>query len=92
MRLTLGNEFKSLAERIIAFMASEPRWREFEADDLFQSPTYCGGYDITERAYTFSHYDSDGNEWWFQLSPSQISEVAAGHLLHVEAQSPSELA
>ncbi len=89
MRLTLGDDFRSLAQQIIAFMASEPRWREFEADDLFQSPRYRGGYDIAEEAYTFSYYDMNGGEWWFQLSPSDIGDVVAGRLVHVEARPPS---
>ena len=88
MQLTVDEEFRKLAEEIAAWMDTEPDWRECESDDMFQSEQYCGGYDADEEAFTFSHYDGGGEEWWFQLTPSQVIDAARGRLSTVDARQP----
>ena len=45
---------------------------------MFQGRDFVGGFDAAERAFTFSYYDSDDKEWWFQLPLKVVHEIATG--------------
>ena len=88
MRIPVDREFSNLCEEILKEGRSIEEWREIEADDMFQTPHYTGGFDATEDAFCFSYYDPDGSEFWFQLTLSEMREAAAGILEFLEARTP----
>jgi len=88
MILTVDPELRALAAEIVAWMATEPRWPEYEGADFFQTTTYAGGYEALEAAFTFSYYAADGREWWFQLTPDEVGAAADGRLTSVKARTP----
>jgi hypothetical protein len=86
MRIPIDQEFIALCEQILKEGHSLDEWREVESDDMFQSVHYFGGFDANEDAFCFSYHDS-GSEYWFQLTPTQISEVVAGNLKAIDVRS-----
>jgi hypothetical protein len=91
MQIRIDQEFIMLCEQILKEGRSLEEWREFESDDMFQSARYTGGFDAIEDAFCFSYYDSGGGEFWFQLTPAQISEIVAGNLKAIEVRSAEVL-
>jgi hypothetical protein len=47
-------------------------WREIESSDQFQSNHYCGGFESTEDEFTFSYFDENDKEFWFQINLDDI--------------------
>jgi len=88
IQIPIDNEFLTLCEEILQEGYSLEQWREIESDDMFQSPHYSGGFDATEDAFCFSYYDSDESELWFQLTLSEMMEIAAGKLKWIDARRP----
>jgi hypothetical protein len=88
IRIPVDHEFSTLCKEILNEHPSIEQWREIEADDMFQSPHYSGGFDATEDAFCFSYYDPDGSEFWFQLTLSEMREAVAGTLKFLEARTP----
>ena len=86
MDLVIDAELKAILQDIVREARSPEEWAEIEADDIYQSDRYCGGYDTTEEAFTFSYYDSDGVEWWFQVCLREAESVVEGLLTHVECR------
>lgn len=78
MRLIPHGELEVLCQQILKTGRIREEWRQRESDDEFQSVNYVGGYDATEDAFTFSRYDDDGAEWWFQLTLDEVRLVAEG--------------
>lgn len=70
-------DFLTLARKILAENKTISEWALLESDDMFQSGKYVGGFDGTEMEFTFSVYEDD-EEYWFQLSLEEISEVISG--------------
>jgi hypothetical protein len=89
MPLPIDAEMRALCAEILAWMRDEPEWRDEESSDMFQSGHYCGGWESDEDAFTFSHYDADGHEDWFNLTPADIEAAATGRLVSVEVRPPS---
>ena len=75
MKLTVTKEFLEISREIENRKLTLSQWREIESSDDFQTKNYCGGFDATEDEFTFSYYNPDGTEYWFQLSLSKIIEI-----------------
>ncbi len=75
MKLKLDEEMRQHLKAIDLEAKNEREWAEIEADDWFQSESYCGGFDAEEMAFTFSFYDRSGKEFWFQF-PLQVVQKA----------------
>ncbi len=84
MKLKLKPEFKKICSNILNKNKTEIEWAEIESDDLFQNDSFCGGFDATEIAFCFSYYDTNNNEYWFQLTLNQIKEVIDGSLIEFD--------
>ena len=82
---TLDDEFVRICTSILAEGKSVSAWAEIEADDMFQTKHYVGGFDATEMEFCFSVYD-DGKEYWFQLSLDSIAKVVDGQVTEVEVR------
>ncbi|HSF38252.1 MAG TPA: hypothetical protein VLT87_00580 [Thermoanaerobaculia bacterium] len=87
--LSIDPEFRALCREIAGENRSEEEWAEIESDDMFQSESYEGGFDATEEAFCFSRHADDGQEYWFQLTLSEVQAIAAGEERVIEMR-PAE--
>jgi hypothetical protein len=78
MQIPSNDELRSICQSISAEEKSLDQWGEIESDDMFQSESFCGGFDSDEQAFLFSWYANDTDEYWFQLSIEQVLEIADG--------------
>lgn len=90
MQIIPDAEFLALCREILIGDHSDEEWADLESDDMFQTDSYCGGYDATEEAFTFSYYAPDGEEYWFQLTLAEVGALAAGQQVPIEAR-PAEM-
>lgn len=77
-------EFTSICRQIAAENKTADEWAEIEADDMFQTDRYEGGYDADEQAFCFSYWTPDGEEYWFQLALEDVAAIAAGERRSIE--------
>jgi hypothetical protein len=80
--LEADEELRQICREITSYELSEDDWAARESDDMFQSSHYCGGFDADERAFCFSYYSSDP-EQWFQLSLAEVAALSAGGRVHI---------
>ena len=80
MEIAVPVEFQDICSSIVTQHRSLGEWRAIESDDMFQSEHFCGGFNATEDAFCFSHYSTDGSEFWFQLTLNDVAAVATGQL------------
>lgn len=78
MHIPLDKELRSICQSIVAEGLTLKQWAEIESDDMFQSASFCGGFDADERAFLFSWYANDTKEYWFQLSIEEAAAIANG--------------
>jgi hypothetical protein len=72
MEIAVSHELLEICDKILAERRTTEEWAEIESDDMFQSPSYCGGFDADEGAFCFSFYDERRNEFWFQLTLEEV--------------------
>lgn len=77
-------EFLSLCNDILDENLDLENWRLIESSDQFQTDNYCGGFDAIENEFTFSYYDEEKKEYWFQLSLEDVQKVRDGEIVEVE--------
>ncbi len=77
-------EFISICKLILQENLSLMEWSNNESSDQFQTERYCGGFDGTENEFTFSYFDEDENEFWFQLSLLDIENVEKKIITKIE--------
>ena len=78
MNILVTEEFRGICSEIVSERKSDQEWAAVESDDMFQSEHFVGGFDATEQAFCFSYFDPSATEYWFQLTRSEIEEIAAG--------------
>lgn len=78
MQIPTKKELRSICQSIVAEGLSLDQWAEIESDDMFQSASFCGGFDADEQAFLFSWYANDSKEYWFQLSMEEAVGIATG--------------
>lgn len=78
MQIPQNEELRAICQSIVGKELSLEQWAEIESSDMFQSPVFCGGFDADERAFLFSWYANDSDEYWFQLSIEEAEEIASG--------------
>ena len=66
MDINIGKNFVEICSQIIELNKSLEEWMRVESDDYFQTESYEGGFDATEKAFCFSYYTPSGEEYWFQ--------------------------
>lgn len=89
MRHRVDPDLVAIAREIVALARSEAEWAEVASCDMFQRGAYCGGFEATEMAFTFSFWRDSGDEVWLQASLAEVAAIASGELLDVEAR-PAE--
>lgn len=75
MTLTTTEELMKILRDIAREGHSEADWALIESDDMFQTDHFTGGFDATEMAFCFSHRDSGGTEYWFQLTLDEVARI-----------------
>lgn len=83
MILKVDNELIELLQLIKLEGLSGKEWEQIEASDMFQSENYSGGYDALEAAFTFSYYDTEQREFWFQITLDEIEKIISGEQLQI---------
>lgn len=89
MQIPLDKELRSICQSIVAEGLSLKQWAEIESDDMFQSTSFCGGFDADEKAFLFSWYANDTKEYWFQFSLEDAVDIANGGSTRIVGR-PSE--
>jgi hypothetical protein len=89
MEISLTGEFRQLCSEIVAQGRTADEWGAVESSDMFQTTNYVGGFDATEMEFTFSYYDAEGREFWFQVPLEDVSEIADGRKTTVRGR-PAE--
>lgn len=72
----LGRDFFNIINLILKENKNIEQWSEIESDDLFQEGSYAGGFDATEKEFTFSYFTETGGEFWFQIPLNKIEEIS----------------
>jgi len=80
----IDSEFIGICKLITKENLDLNEWELIESSDQFQTEKYCGGFDGTENEFTFSYFDNNGNEFWFQLALSDIEKVEKGIIKEIE--------
>lgn len=75
MILLVDEELKGHLDEIMRNNKTEQEWAEVASRDWFQSANYCGGFDDIEMQFTFSFYDQDGTEYWFQFPLAAVDDA-----------------
>jgi hypothetical protein len=86
MKIKVTDEFKSICGEILKEKKSEQEWAAIESDDMFQTKSFCGGYDADEKAFCFSYYNKNGDEYWFQLTLEEVEKTVDGILKTFEGK------
>jgi hypothetical protein len=89
MTLAIPEELIGLCRKIQLENLSVREWARIESDDMFQTPNFIGGFDATENAFCFSYYSPSKQEYWFQLTIDEVTDVALRRLTTVEIR-PAE--
>ena len=86
--LKVDDEIQRICRQIVAQGLDLHQWAQRESDDMFQTEHYSGGYESSDRAFCFSHYDKAGEERWFGLTLEQVGQVARGEAVHIILRTP----
>ena len=82
MLIPLNEELKEICKQIIEQDKSIDEWAEIESDDLFQTKSFEGGYDATEKEFVFCYYAD--TVYWFQISLDQVHNIHNGEIQKIE--------
>ncbi|MCH9693459.1 MAG: hypothetical protein K0U72_03025 [Gammaproteobacteria bacterium] len=86
MQIPTNENLRSICREISDKEFSVEQWAKIESSDMFQSDGFCGGFDADERAFLFSWYAADQNEYWFQLSIELAESIATGESPIIEGR------
>ncbi len=84
MLIPITEELQNICKKISDENLSVEEWCSIESDDMFQSESFIGGFDGTEKEFTFSYFDD--REFWFQFSLVQANEISKGAILPLEGR------
>ncbi len=78
MDIPITSQLESICQDIRAKNYSMEQWAQVESDDMFQSGSFCGGFDADESEFCFSFYATNGKEYWFQIDLKMAIETSNG--------------
>ncbi len=84
MNIPINEELKTICSQIFEKGLTLAQWAEIESDDMFQTKTFEGGFDATEKEFVFAHFAE--KEYWFQLSIEQVSDINKGSVMKIIAR------
>ncbi|MCP5023327.1 MAG: hypothetical protein GY930_16345 [bacterium] len=76
--IPIDAELRGICTEILAEGKSVAEWADVESDDLFQTDSFCGGFDATEMKFCFSWYAPGGGVVGFQFPLAQVEAIAEG--------------
>lgn len=79
MLIPITEELRNICKKISDQNLPLDDWCLIESDDMFQSENFIGGFDATEKEFTFSYFDNI--EYWFQFSLIQADKISKGETL-----------
>ena len=88
MTLQVNQELLEICVQIVAAKLTPEEWAAAESSEMFQSLSFCGGYDADEEAFCFSYYDGNRKEYWFQLTLGEVEEISTAKLATINLQAP----
>lgn len=84
MKYEIDEAFVRICKQILAEDNTVEEWYEIQSDDMFQDEKYCGGFESMEDEFTFSLYDENGDEYWFEVTLEEVKDIVGGKLNTVE--------
>lgn len=84
MKHRIETEFFDICKEILIEDKTLAEWNEIESGDWFQTENYIGGFEAEEQAFTFSYYEEDGKEFWFQINMEQVLEIISGQIKEID--------
>jgi hypothetical protein len=90
MKITVDDELVALCTAIQREDRTPSEWAAIESDDSLQSAHYEGGFDSIEMAFTFSFFDADDRELWFQLTLDEVYAIAQRRRQVIDARPARE--
>lgn len=79
MNIPIDDELRAILEDIERQRLSLREWRE-EPSDMFQTDSYCGGFDAIEDEFAFSLYVRPNEEYWFQFSLDDVKKAISSEI------------
>ena len=86
MKYNIDEAFVDICKQIVMENNSLEEWNEIRSDDMFQDEKYCGGFESIEDEFTFSVFEHDGTEYWFEITLEDIKAVVEGKLKTIEVR------
>ena len=62
------------------------QWAEHDSYDMFQTETFCGGFDCCDMLFTFGRYQNGEELYCVQLTLDQVPLVTKGIMRSIEIQ------
>ena len=87
-RLEVSEKLTEILKEIISEDKTGEDWLLTESCDMFQFPSFCGGYDATEQYFLFSYYGDNEKEWWFEIVLKVVPLILRSELLFIELFEP----
>jgi len=79
----LEKEFLEICKIILDKNKNLQEWSKIESSGMFQVDPYNGGFDTAEQEFTFSYYDKNNQEFWFQVSLDKIQKIFNAEILEI---------
>jgi len=78
MEIKVDEQLKGILEEIKGFDYSVDQWAEIESDDMFQTQSYCGGFDGDAKSFYFRYFTKAGDQFWFDFRLEDITSLLSG--------------
>ena len=85
MEYAIDDELRTICRELERDERTLEAWADVESSDWFQTAHYCGGFDATEMAFTFT-FRRDDADYCFSLILEQAFGVAAGRITSISLQ------
>lgn len=85
MEIQVNDELKSICKDILDENKSAEQWKESGVGELYQTDSFCGGYEAATGLFSFSLYRGE-KEFWFDLQLSAVSDIVNGNKKTIECK------
>ena len=86
--INVDSEILEICREIKSRDLTADDWAQIESSDMFQSTHFCGGYESTEGEFTFSFYDENSTEYWFNLSLEEVDQILNNKIITLKLRTP----
>ena len=85
MYIPFDKNFTNICREIIKMDKKIDEWASVSSCDMFQEGDFVGGFEASEKQFTFSYYLGK-EEFWFQLPLEQVNSVCVGDITGIEGR------